>query len=350
MNRFVGLFVAAILLAAPLSAVASKKYSDKDGQRIEFGSFAGSDLWGSKGPEIMAHGVLYMPEGAKASEPVPLAILISGIGGQRGRDNRMCDVLSRNGIACFGVRTYASRGVGHKEKTSKKLAQAGAGARLHDAYGALEFLARRPEIDRNRVWHIGFSLGGFNSTMAIDPEITKPFQRSDLDFAGFINLYGFCALTSSASLKKTTYVAFAGSADGNYHESECNDFISSIKERGVNASIVVFEGGQFNPIGHMWDYMKSATSDWFGNPEGPWKFVDKSNHSSKGLGLYDCEFEVDPTTRTISTRNGTITNPSDNEGWDFALNACPKRKSIRTSNGKVTAEVDEAIMDVILGR
>ena len=61
MNRFVGLFVSAILLAAPLSAVASKKYSDKDGQRIEFGSFAGLDLWGSKGPEIVAHGVLYMP-------------------------------------------------------------------------------------------------------------------------------------------------------------------------------------------------------------------------------------------------------------------------------------------------
>ena len=39
------------------SATASKKYSGKDGPRIEFGSFASSDLWGIKDPEIMEPNV-----------------------------------------------------------------------------------------------------------------------------------------------------------------------------------------------------------------------------------------------------------------------------------------------------
>ena len=89
--------------------VSAKTYSDKDGQKIEFQSFFGKNIWGDKGEPITAHGILYLPQQASSVNRVPLAILISGLGGQRGRDNRMCDVLSANGIACFGVRTYASR-------------------------------------------------------------------------------------------------------------------------------------------------------------------------------------------------------------------------------------------------
>ena len=97
-----------IFMSVALSSQATankQRFSDKDGEIIEFSSFMGSDLWGAKGKQITAHGILYMPQNASASNPVPLAILISGLGGQRGRDNRMCDMLSKNGIACFGVRT-----------------------------------------------------------------------------------------------------------------------------------------------------------------------------------------------------------------------------------------------------
>ena len=99
--------------------VSAKTYSDKDGQKIEFQSFFGKNIWGDKGEPITAHGILYLPQQASSVNRVPLAILISGLGGQRGRDNRMCDVLSASGIACFGVRTYASRKIEHTWKTSK---------------------------------------------------------------------------------------------------------------------------------------------------------------------------------------------------------------------------------------
>ena len=99
MNRFVGLFVAAILLAAPFSAVASKTYSDKDGQIVS-SVLISVLIYGAHVKPINAHGILYLPKDASSENKVPLAVLVPGLGGQRGRDNRMYG-LSQRGIACF---------------------------------------------------------------------------------------------------------------------------------------------------------------------------------------------------------------------------------------------------------
>ncbi|MFL2822193.1 MAG: hypothetical protein EVA21_05370 [Alphaproteobacteria bacterium] len=71
-----------------------KLYSDKDGKRIDFSSYHGEDLWGKKVKPITTHGILYLPKKASNSSKFPLAILVPGLGGQRGRDNRMCEKLS----------------------------------------------------------------------------------------------------------------------------------------------------------------------------------------------------------------------------------------------------------------
>ena len=54
----------------------SKTYSDKDGQKIEFPSFFGKNIWGDKSEPITAHGVLYLPQQASSINRVPLTILI----------------------------------------------------------------------------------------------------------------------------------------------------------------------------------------------------------------------------------------------------------------------------------
>ena len=340
-----------ILMSLALSSQANAnkhRFSDKDGEIIEFSSFMGSDLWGTKGKQITAHGILYMPQNASASNPVPLAILISGLGGQRGRDNRMCEMLSKNDIACFGVRTYASRGIKHRLKTSQKFKLAGAGSRLHDAYGALEKLGNMPAIDKTNIWHIGFSLGGFNSALALDSTLSKQFQISDTDFTGFINLYGFCVLTSSAKLKDTRYYAFIGDGDGNYNKEECDAFISSLISRGVDANIKVFKGGPYKKIGHMWDRMESTTNDWFGKPEGPWRLgSDGDNRGIRGLMLYGCGFEINPTSKEISTNTATAVELNDNDAWEFVTENCGTTKSVLTNNHKIMKIVDKEIVSII---
>ena len=337
-----------LILILKTSYSFGKLYSDKDGKRIEFSSYLGEDLWGKKVKPITSHGILYLPQQASSVNRVPLAILISGLGGQRGRDNRMCDVLSANGIACFGVRTYASRGIEHTWKTSKKFEVAGVGSRLHDLYGALEAFRKRDEIDSSNIWQIGFSLGGGVSALAIDKKITKPFQRSNHDFKGFISLYGNVLTTSSKELKQTSYYLFLGNADAAYHDKEVPRFLASIRQRGVKAEFKLFKGSQFNKIGHLWDNMKATTNGWHGKPEGPWKMhQDGKLYSNIGISVYGCGLMINPDNRTILASNSSISNPSDNEAWNFVISKCGKRKSTNVNKHKIIKEVDKMIIEII---
>ena len=350
MNRFVGLFVAAILLAAPFSAVASKTYSDKDGQIIEFSSYFGVDLWGTQVKPINAHGILYLPKDASSENKVPQAVLVPGLGGQRGRDNRMCETLSQRGIACFGVRTYSSRDIPHEQKHSQKFKIAGAGSRMHDAYGALAYFSKRKEIDAGNIWFIGFSLGGFLASLSVDDSFTNQFNEIESDFAGFINLYGGCPTTVNPNFKVTTYRHFIGSGDVNYDEEGCSEFINSLKIGGVDTDFVFFKGSQFNKVGHAWDSMKAATSKggWFGQPEGPWKH-NRSNHKwgDNGLSIYGCGFKINVRNEAILANGKSIESPTDNEGWDFILENCGRRKGVSKKNHKITNQVDDIITNTI---
>ena len=326
-----------------------KLYSDKDGKRIEFSSYLGEDLWGKKVKPITSHGILYLPKKASNSSKFPLAILVPGLGGQRGRDNRMCDKLSQNGIACIGVRTYASRDIPHNQKWSIKFAIAGAGSRMHDAYGALSHLSDFNEIDINQSWFIGFSLGGFLAALSLDENFTKNFKKSNIDFKGFINLYGACQLTNNENYKQTIYKHFIGTDDSNYEEKECKSFIQTIKKRGVNASIKVFKGSQFKSIGHMWDSMRSAEGmDWYGKPEGPWRLAwHKHRWPQNMVSTYNCGLNFDFKDKKIFTTNSSILNPTDNDAFKFLSENCPRRKGTTTANRKVIKQVDEEIIKTI---
>ena len=161
----------------------AKTYIDNPEKQVFFTSFSGHDLWGTEGEKIQAHGYLYLPDQENNEAKSPLVILTSGLGGQRGRDNRMCEALSNAGIACFGVRTYASRDIPHKSKWSKKFAIAGAGSRMHDAYSALAALSNHPSIDSKNVWFVGFSLGGFLAALSLDAKFTERFNGTDKEFS-----------------------------------------------------------------------------------------------------------------------------------------------------------------------
>ena len=83
-----GSLILVLILILKTSYSFGKLYSDKDGKRIEFSSYLGEDLWGKKNKSITSHGILYLPKNASDSSKFPLAILVPGLGGQRGRGRR----------------------------------------------------------------------------------------------------------------------------------------------------------------------------------------------------------------------------------------------------------------------
>jgi dienelactone hydrolase len=350
MKKFISLILVIAMFGLVAMKAEAKTYIDDPEKQIFFNSFAGRDLWGTEGEKIKAHGYLYLPDQKNNEAKSPLVILISGLGGQRGRDNRMCEALSDAGIACFGVRTYASRDIPHKSKWSKKFAIAGAGSRMHDAYSALAALSNHPSIDSKNVWFVGFSLGGFLAALSLDAKFTERFSGTDNDFKGYINLYGGCPKSANPELKNAIYHHFIGVADGNYDADECSDITASLKRRGVDASMTVFEGSQWKKVGHMWDSMDAASGDWYGYPEGPWKRRrDGNRYPSGGRGYYGCNLLFDFQNQSIKVKNQILTTPSDNEAMKFLNDQCPPKKGVSSSNHKITDQVDRAIIQLVKG-
>lgn len=120
-------------------------------------------------------GVLTLPAGASAGAPVPCVILLHGIGGSKG--DLFLPGLS---LAGRGYATFAIDIAGHGERPKingkppfelglSEMKTAGA-TTVVDLKRAVDFLATRPDIDKNRVAFVGVSLGGILGGVFISHE------------------------------------------------------------------------------------------------------------------------------------------------------------------------------------
>lgn len=91
---------------------------------------------------------LALPDGVKA--PMPAVVLLHGSSGIDGRGAFHAEALNKAGIATLEVLMFAP-GERFKE---------GHATTLTHAYGALQYLASRPDIDAKRIGVMGFSWGG----------------------------------------------------------------------------------------------------------------------------------------------------------------------------------------------
>ena len=330
-----------VILLMPLFAEA-KTYKDTDAVRVEYQSFNGVSIWGEKGDAIDAHGYIWRPDPSEFSGQRPAIILMPGIGGQDGRDNRMCEMFSKNGILCLGVRVYASRGIPDDMKTSQKHAKASAGSRLFDAYAALNYLVEREQVDKSNIWLGGYSLGGTATTIALNVDISEKFRISDVDFVGYANLYGSCLNFVGSELKpNVVFKHFIGSADGAWNEEACNALQDRFSQAGIASELTLFQGGQFTPIAHMWDWMKQKKY-------GVWT---RKRHGDKwpsnGPEQYSCGPIFDVGKRSLTIGEKIVENGADIEMFNFLVDECGVVQSSLTANHKVTKAVDEALVQAI---
>jgi uncharacterized protein len=101
-------------------------------------------------------GKLCLPMGAPTPQSGAAVVICHGSDGVDGRGDFYVPALLAEGIATLEIDMWAARGSAR-----------GAGARpsspietLPDAFGALRFLGRQPEIDPTRIGVMGFSWGG----------------------------------------------------------------------------------------------------------------------------------------------------------------------------------------------
>jgi len=139
-------------------------------------------------------GELYRPNG---TGPFPAVVLLHSCGGLNDTDTNWAGFLKDLGYVALVVDTFGSRG-----EISCPVDFSGISAMISDAYGALDYLATLPYVDKTRFGVFGRSLGG----NAIDRLANQKYKSpGGLNFKIGINMFGRCDTTNQAIYMDTVF-------------------------------------------------------------------------------------------------------------------------------------------------
>ena len=173
-------------------------------------------------------GYLTEPEGAG---PFPAVALMHSCLGLPANRRAIAARLAGWGYAALFVDEFASRGL--KETCAVDFPEA-----VADAYGALAFLARRPEVDPARVAVVGFSQG---ADAALTIAASRPAGGDGPRFSAAAAFYPPCANQDGARLRIPTLVV-VGDADEVTPAADC-ERLAAAQPAGRSAlSLVVLSG------------------------------------------------------------------------------------------------------------
>lgn len=204
-NRCGGLtarFLVGVLVIASLSGcITTEPFLTKD-ERI----IPGSD---GKRERLTMRGFYAKPKG---SGPFPAVVILQSCGGSSPALSTWADKFNEWGYASFIVQSLESRGSRTCVYPYKFWEMNSAVA--SDAYGALEHLQKKPEIDKNKIAVIGFSMGA----LAINWNILSA-SRPQNDFIATISFYGKCPIGSMSGVRVVPNLQVSASLDVNHYPS-----------------------------------------------------------------------------------------------------------------------------------
>ena len=211
-------------------------------------------------------GLFYKPL-RKAMEPPPAVLYLHGgpESQERVSFNRVHQALLSLGIAIVSPNYRGSSGYGksfiHLDDVDKRIAT------VYDSYHAVEFLAKKGEIDFNRLCVMGGSYGGYLTLMML---VTYPdLWRCGVEIVGIVNLLTFIKNTGAwrrryrvteygdpeihrdimIKLSPITYVdrikaplmIIHGAKDPRVPVSEAEQLVEALRGRGVDVRYIRLE-------------------------------------------------------------------------------------------------------------
>ncbi|MBM3732979.1 MAG: hypothetical protein FJW24_05860 [Acidimicrobiia bacterium] len=191
---------------------------------------------------------LEMPKNAK--DRVPAVVILHGSGGIDGRGQFHAQALNDAGIATLEVYMFA-RGNRPQQGTVKTLTH---------GYGALKYLAGRPDIDPQRIGVMGFSWGGSMSMRMASKSVSDAFlaHSNGLRFAAHAPFYPVCwshariargGMPDYKAFTGAPVLLFAGGQDDYDAPDDCKNFLDALSEQTRNHMTLQF----YPEATHGWD-------------------------------------------------------------------------------------------------
>jgi dienelactone hydrolase len=166
---------------------------------------------------------------AQGSGRLPVVVLMHGSGGVGANIEVWVHQFNRMGISTFVIDGLTGRGL-----TSVSTNQALLG-RLNfilDTYRTLDILAKHPRVDPDRIVLMGFSRGGQAALYASLDRFNKLWNKSGVQFAGYIPFYPDCATTylTDTEVRNRPIRIFHGSADDYDPVASCKAYVARLED------------------------------------------------------------------------------------------------------------------------
>jgi dienelactone hydrolase len=221
--------------------------------RVESVSFSSSDPFSpadfGHAPTRVVGAQLYLPQQAAAGRRSPAVVLLHGSAGniaQRGATYG--PQLPAMGVAVMVVETYASR-TDLATTFIDRVLHITESMFLADAYGALTYLAGRPDIDARRVVLAGFSYGGMAATYALYGQIADRLAPAGLRFAGHVAFYAPCiARFADSRTTGAPLLMLYGAEDELIRPARCAQVADDLRRGGSEVTVISYPGAV-----HQWD-------------------------------------------------------------------------------------------------
>ncbi len=180
-------------------------------------------------------GDLFRPSGAG---PFPALVTLHGCESEdatAARRQQQADRYVAQGYVVLAVDSFGPRGI---EQDCVSVRGGPAADRIADAYGALDFLAGQPFVDRARIGLLGAAQGGSAVLLALSPIGTE--QRPERRFAAGVAFYPACSPV--AATLSAPVLVLIGALDRWASAADCRVMAALPQARGAAVELVVLPG------------------------------------------------------------------------------------------------------------
>src|SRR5262245_54251133 len=188
---------------------------------------------------------------ASGSGRLPLVVLQHGSGGMGANVEMWAREFNAMGISTFALDGFTGRGL---TQVSTNQALLGRLNFVLDIYRGLEFLAKHPSVDSQRIVLMGFSRGGQAALYASLSRFHKMWNRSGVEFAGYVPFYPDCATTfvSDTDVVDRPIRVFGGTPDDYNPIALCKAYVARLKAAGRDVELTEYPNAPHsfdNPLG-----------------------------------------------------------------------------------------------------
>jgi dienelactone hydrolase len=194
----------------------------------------------SNGKQVTVAGEFRIAQG---SGKLPVVVMMHGSSGVGASIEPWAHQFNAMGISTFVIDGFSGRGL---TAVGPNQALLGRLNLVVDIYHALEILAKHPRVDPERIVLMGFSRGGQAALYASLDRFNKLWNKSGVQFAGYIPFYPDCSTTyaTDTEVAARPIRIFHGTPDDYNPVASCKAYVARLQAAGRDVVLTEYPDSQ----------------------------------------------------------------------------------------------------------